>query len=133
MKFWTTDDAPAPQRKRKLIVSALEEHQEYIQMKQLILSGRMRPQQSAIITMGPEDAKKLRYTWPWRTAVDNLRRLVTRMGWTADYHIRKYQTATKGVWAVQVTYEPPITNVVPREVAVEKRRPGRPLGKKKAA
>jgi hypothetical protein len=128
MEFWMSDAKPAPERKRKQITSELEAHDEYLKIKNVILSGRMRPMQSAIITMGPDDAKKLGYKWPWRTVVDNLRRLVKSMNLEADYQIRKYETATPGTWAIVATYEPPMTKAQPREVShtEEKRRPGRP-------
>ena len=112
MKFFIADEKnPAPKRKRKLVVNALEQHEEYLQMKKIILSGLMRPMQSAVITMGPEDIKALHFKWPWRTAVDQLRRLVRSLGISTEYSIKKYQTTTPGVWAVQVTYEPPLAPV----------------------
>jgi hypothetical protein len=83
--------------------------------------------QSAIITMGPDDAKKLGYKWPWRTVVDSLRRMVKSMNLEADYNIRKYETATPGVWAIVATYEPPVVKATPHQVATAPaRRPGRP-------
>lgn len=112
MEFYLTDGSngakPVPERKRKLVTNALEEHEEYLKMKNVILSGRMKPLQTAVIKMGPTDAEKLGYKWPWRTAVDSLRRLVKSMGMEADYTIRKYETSTPGVWAILATYEPPI-------------------------
>ncbi len=127
MEFWLSDTKPVPERKRKQITSELEAHDEYLKIKNVILSGRMRPMQSAIITMGPEDAKKLGYKWPWRTAVDSLRRLVKSMGLEADYAVKKYETSTPGVWAIVATYEPPITKAQPHQVAAAPaRRPGRP-------
>ena len=126
MEFWMSTDRPAPERKRKNVVSALEQHEEYSKLKAVILSGRMRPMQSAIIQLGPEDQKKLGYLFPHRAAVDSIRRLLKSMHLEADYSVRKYQTAD-GVWAVVVTYEPPITKARPQEVAAAPiRRPGRP-------
>lgn len=128
MEFWMSDAKPVPERKRKQITNELEAHDEYLKIKNVILSGRMRPMQSAIITMGPEDVKKFGYKWPWRTAVDNLRRLVKSMGAETEFSVRKYETATPGVWAIVATYEPPmVKSAQPREVAPsEKRHPGRP-------
>ena len=130
MEFWMSNEKPAPERKRKQITSALEAHEEYLKMRTVILGGRMRAMQSAIITMGPDDAKKLGYKWPWRTAVDSLRRLVKSMNLQADYTIRKYETATPGVWAIQATYEPPIVKgAAPHAEAMRtdaKRAQGRP-------
>jgi len=108
MEFWMSDAKPAPARKRKEITSALEEHDEYLKLKNVILSGRMRPKQSAIITMGPKDAEALGYKWPWRTAVDSLRRIVKSMNLQVDFEIRKYETDTPGVWAIVATYDPPM-------------------------
>ena len=109
MEFYLSDDTrPIPERKRKLITSALEGHTEYNQIKSVILSGRMKPMQTAVITMGPADAKKLGFKWPWRTAVDSLRRLVRSMNLQNDFTIRKYETAAPGVWAIVATYEPPM-------------------------
>lgn len=127
MEFWMTTEKPAPERKRKQITSALEAHEEYMKIRAVIISGRMRPMQSAIITLGPSDAKQLGYKWPWRTATDSLRRLVKSMGLEADYSIRKYETSTPGVWAIQATYEPPISKNQPHaEQPAQKRAPGRP-------
>lgn len=127
MEFWLSDAKPAPERKRKQITSALEEHEEYLKIKSVILGGRMRPMQSAIITMGPDDAKKLGYKWPWRTTVDSLRRLVKSMGLEKDFSIRKYETSNSGTWAIVATYEPPMVKTAqPHEVAPAIRRPGRP-------
>jgi hypothetical protein len=115
MEFYLSDDTrPIPERKRKLITSALEGHTEYNQIKSVILSGRMKPMQTAVITMGPADAKKLGFKWPWRTAVDSLRRLVRSMNLQNDFTIRKYETAAPGVWAIVATYEPPMAKLVPR-------------------
>lgn len=100
-----SDTKPAPKRKRKQITSTLEEHEEYQKIKAVILEGRIRPMQSAIITMGPDDAKKLGYKWPWRTAVDSLRRLVKSVGREAEISVRKYETTTPGVWAIVATNE----------------------------
>lgn len=108
MEFWMSSDRPAPERKRKQVTSALEEHEEYLKLRTVILSGRMRPNQQAIITMGPDDAKKMNYKWPWRTAVDSLRRFVKSMNLETEYAIRKFETATPGVWAITVTYDPPM-------------------------
>lgn len=110
MEFWMSDSKPAPERKRKNVTSALEAHDEYLKIKNVILSGRMKPMQSAIITMGPEDVKQLGYKWPWRTAVDGLRRLIKSMGLEADYSVRKYECSTPGIWAIVATYEPPIAS-----------------------
>lgn len=115
MEFWISDSKPAPERKRKQITSALEAHDEYLKMKNVILSGRMKPLQSAVITMGPDDAKKLGYKWPWRTAVDSLRRLIRSMGLETDYTLRKYETQTSGVWAIVATYEPPMAKMTGQE------------------
>jgi hypothetical protein len=121
MEFWISDadgnGKPKPERKRKNVVNALESHEEYLKMKNVILSGRMKPMQSAVITMGPADSKQLGYKWPWRTAVDSLRRLVKSMGLQSDYTIRKYETSTSGVWAILATYEPPMTAAQPRSEA----------------
>ena len=115
MEFYLSDDTrPIPERKRKLITSALEGHTEYNQIKSVILSGRMKPMQTAVITMGPADAKKLGFKWPWRTAVDSLRRLVRSMNLQNDFTIRKYETAAPGVWAIVATYAPPMAKLVPR-------------------
>lgn len=101
MEFYlTTAERPAPQRKRKQVVNALEEHQEYLQLRAAVLSGRMKPYQSAIIKMGPTDAKALDYKFPWRAAVDSMRRLLKSMNLEADYEVRKYETADPGIWAV---------------------------------
>ncbi|HEY6766611.1 MAG TPA: hypothetical protein VI386_17770 [Candidatus Sulfotelmatobacter sp.] len=131
MEFWLSSDAaPIPERKRKLVTNALEAHEEYNKLKAVIMGGRMRPHQTAVITMGPKDAEALGFKWPWRTATDNLRRFVRSMGLEADFEVRKYETATTGVWAITATYNPPmVKTAVPRpEVpAVEKRRPGRPI------
>lgn len=128
MEFWLSDQKPLPERKRKKISSALEEHEEYLKIKNVILSGRMRPMQSAVITLGPDDAKKLNYKWPWRTATDSLRRLVKSMGLEADYNIRKFETSTNGTWAIVATYEPPMVKSAQSHqvTAADKRRPGRP-------
>lgn len=129
MEFWlSSSEKPAPERKRKNVTSALEAHEEYLKLKQVILGGRMRPMQSAIVTMGPNDAKQLQYKWPWRTMTDSLRRLVKSMGLEADYTVRKYETATPGTWAIQVTYEPPMSKAQPHaeQIAQPRRAPGRP-------
>jgi hypothetical protein len=126
MEFWLSDTKPVPERKRKKVTSELEAHEEYLKIKNVILSGRMRPMQSAILTLGPEDAKRLGYLYPQRTAVDSLRRLIKSMNLEADYSVRKFETATAGNWAVVVTYEPPITKAQSHEVAPAVRRPGRP-------
>lgn len=107
MEFWMSDSKPAPQRKRKNVVSALESYEEYLKLKHVVLSGRMKQMQSAIITLGPDDCKRLGYKWPWRTAADSLRRLVKSMGLERDYVIHKYESDTPGVWCVMVTYDPP--------------------------
>ena len=117
MEFWLSDSKPAPERKRKQITNELDQHEEYLKIKNVILSGRMKPMQSAVITMGPDDAKTLNYKWPWRTVTENLRRLVKSMGLEADYSIRKYETATPGVWAIVATYEPPMTTARPHAEA----------------
>lgn len=128
MEFWLSTEKPVPLRKRKQVTSALEAHEEYLKMRAVIMSGRMRPQQSAIMVMGPNDAKELNYKWPWRTATESLKRLIRSMGLEVDYTVRKYQTSPPGMWAIQVTYEPPITNAQPHAepVRTEKRKPGRP-------
>lgn len=129
MKFWMNTQAPAPTRKRKQITNALEEHAEYSQLKAVITHGRMKPFQEAYITMGPDDASKVGYKWPWRSAVDSLRRYVKSMGLQTDYTVTKYETDTPGVWAVRVRYEPPmVKGAVPHAetTAVQKRSPGRP-------
>jgi hypothetical protein len=128
MKFWMSTEGPAPVRKRKQITNALEEHAEYSQLKAVITHGRMRQNQEAYITMGTTDAQKLGYKWPWRAAVDSLRRYVKSMGLETDYTISKYETDTPGVWAIRVRYEPPmVKTAVPhaeatRGEAVAKRR-----------
>jgi hypothetical protein len=125
MEFYLSDDTrPIPERKRKQITSALEGLPEYTQIKNLILNGRLRHGETAVITLGPADAKKLGFKWPWRTAVDGLRRVVRSTGREADFIIRKYETSTAGVWAIVATYEPPITKAVPHAEPI--RRPGRP-------
>ncbi len=125
MEFWMSGTKPAPERKRKQITSALEAHEEYLKLKGAIIGGRMRAMQSALITMGPEDAKALGYKWPWRTAVDSLRRLVKSMGLEADYTIRKYETATPGVWCIMATYEPPMAKAAPQQLQVQEPKRGR--------
>lgn len=129
MKFWRSSEAPAPPRKRKQITNALEEHAEYSQIKAVITHGRMRQNEEAYITMGPSDAEKLGYKWPWRAAVDSLRRYVKSMGLEADYVVSKYETDTPGVWAIRVRYEPPIVQgAMPHaeQVSSRKRAVGRP-------
>jgi hypothetical protein len=128
MEFWLSSEKPAPERKRKQITSALEKHEEYLKMRAAILSGRMRPMQSAIITVGPDDAKRLGHKWPWRSITDGLRRLIKSMNLESEFTVRKFETANSGIWAVQVTYEPPMVKTQPHEVqpAQERRRPGRP-------
>ena len=129
MEFWIADTQhPVPQHKRKQIVSALESHEEFLKMKNVILSGRMRPMQSAIIKMGPADAKALNFKWPWRPAVETLRRLVKSMNLQSDWIIRKWESSEPGVWVIQATYEPPITKAQPHtETPAAGKRPlGRP-------
>lgn len=131
MKFWkSSDPTPAPQRKRKNIVSELDRHEEYQKLKQLVLSGRMRQGESAGILLGPEDAKQLGYKWPERTATDSLRKLIKSMGLEADYTVFKYETDTApGVYFVRVTYNPPMVKSAQPHVeapAEPKRAPGRP-------
>lgn len=121
MEFWMSTEKPAPPRKRKQITSALEEHEEYLKLKNVILGGRMRPMQSAFITLGKEDQKQLGYLFPQRTAVDSLRRMVKSMGLEADWNIRKYQM-DNGDWCVMATYEPPLTSAQPHAEAVQGKR-----------
>ena len=113
MEFWLSTDRPAPERKRKNVTNALESHEAYLKLKNMVLSGRMRPMQSAILTMGPDDAKALDYKWPWRSAVDSMRRLLKSMHMESEYVLRKWETNSPGIWAVQVTYEPPMTAAQP--------------------
>lgn len=129
MKFWMSSQAPPPVRKRKQITNALEEHTEYAQLKGVITHGRMRRNEEAYITMGPSDADQLGYKWPWRAAVDSLRRYVKSMGLETDYVVSKYETDTPGVWAIRVRYEPPmVKGAVPHAEApaAARRAPGRP-------
>lgn len=125
--FLTTAERQAPPRKRKQVANALESIEEYMQLRAAVLSGRMRPMQSAVVTMGPEEIKKLNYKFPWRAAVDSMRRLIKASGLEADYVVRKYETSTPGVWAVQVTYDPPrVKSEQPHQVAAAESRKGRP-------
>jgi hypothetical protein len=126
MEFWTSNEKPAPARKRKHVSSALEAHEEYLKLKAVILGGRMRPMQSAVITMGPDDAKSLGYKWPWRTAVDSLRRLIKSIGMETDYTVRKYETDTPGVWCIMATYEPPMARTAQPRTEQPHRVSGRP-------
>lgn len=131
MKFWLSSEAPPPQRKRKDVVNALEQHQEYLQLKSVVAHGRMRPMQTAVITLGPNDAKSLDMKYPWRAITDNMRRYIKSMNLESEYSVRKFETAEKGVWAVTVTYEPPIVNAQPRPEtpAGQKRRASRPISR----
>lgn len=109
MKFWkSSDPTPAPQRKRKNVVSEIEKHEEYQKLKQLVLSGRMRQGESAGILLGPEDGKALNHKFPERSATEAMRKLVKSMGMEADYSVVKYMTDNQGIWFVRVTYNPPM-------------------------
>lgn len=129
MKFWTSENGPPPARKRKQVTSELDKHEEYLKLKAMLFSGRMRPNEMAGIYMGPDDAKKLGYKWPWRTATDSLRRLVRSMHLEADYEVTKYETDQSGVWFVGIKYNPPLVKSAQAHevpVAQAKRAPGRP-------
>lgn len=127
MEFGLSTDKPAPARKRKEVTSALESHEEYMKLKNVVLSGRMRPMQSAWISMGPEDAKQIGYKWPHRTATDGIRRMIKSMGLESGYEVRKYESGAPGVWVVMVTYTPPMTSAQPRAEMPAQRKPlGRP-------
>ena len=128
MEFWlTSEKQPVPRRKRKDVSSALDQHEEYLALRGAILGGRMRPQQAAILKVGPDDIKKIGFKWPWRAIVDNLRRLIKSMNLESDFEVKKYETDTPGVWAVVVTYTPPMTSVQPH--AETPAAPRKPLGR----
>lgn len=114
MKLVTlTSDIPRAKRKRK--VTPLDKHEAYLQLRHMILEGRMKPYQQIGLFLGPEDQKSLDMKWPWRTAADRLRALVREIGAEADYHIKKFETDTPGVWFVRVTYNPPEAATTPRK------------------
>lgn len=132
--FLTSDNLPAPPRKRKQVSNALENLEEYMQLRAAVLGGRMRPMQSAIITVGQDEAKRLDYKFPWRAIVDNMRRLIRASGLEADYVVRKYETATPGIWAVQVTYDPPrVKTAVPHAEAAREDSTVRRTGRRQRA
>lgn len=130
MKFWkSTDPTPAPQRKRKNIVSELDKHEEFQKLKAIIRSGRMRQGEAVGIFLGPEDAKTLGYKWPERTATDALRKLIKSMGLESDFSVFKYETDISGIYFVRVTYNPPMVKSAQphaEQPATLKRAPGRP-------
>jgi hypothetical protein len=135
MEFYLTSaDRPAPPRKRKQVSNALEELEEYLQLKAAILHGRMRPMQAAVLTMGPEEVKKLEYKFPWRAAVDSLRRMLRTNGLEADYVVRKYQhPSQEGTWVVTVTYDPPrVKTAVPHAEPVQERPARKQSGRRSA-
>lgn len=100
---------PAPARKRKQVTNELDRHDEYLQLKAVLMHGRLKPHETAYILMGPDDAKALGYKWPWRSATDSLRRLIRSMGLERDYRVVKYETDTPGTWCIRLSYEPPMS------------------------
>jgi len=108
-----------PERKKKEILSKLEQVEDYLALRQAVLGGRMKPMQEACILFGPEDAKRLNYKYPARVASDGLKRMLRSAGLNVDYSVVKYETDTPGIWCVKVRYEPPIATGVPK---TEKKR-----------
>ncbi len=106
MKFFA---GKPPRRKGKPKANPLERHEDYLKLKAMIANGRMKPQESAGILLDAADRQKLDLKYPARAAADSLRRFVRGLGLASDYHVVKYETDTPGVWAVTVTYAPPMT------------------------
>ena len=102
-----TNPNEIPGRKHKTKPNPLENHEAYLQLRRMILDGKLRPQQSVGIFVGPEDQKLLDMKWPWRTIADRLRRTLKEAHLEADYEVVKYETDNKGTWFVRVTYTPP--------------------------
>lgn len=110
-----TNPSEIPSPKHKTKSTPLDDHEPYLQLRHMILEGRLKPLQQVGIFFGPDDQKKLDMKWPWRTAADRLRKFVREIGAQADYQIKKYETDTPGLWFVRVTYDPPrVTGNVPK-------------------
>jgi hypothetical protein len=98
-----------PKRKGKPKPNPIDNMDAFLQLKAMILNDKMNPHQELALFFGPQEVKELNQKFPWRVAVDRLRRLIKGVGLESEYRIRKYETDTRGVWAVLVQRTPPMT------------------------
>jgi hypothetical protein len=91
-----------PKRKGKPKPNLIDNMDAFLQLKSIILNDKMNPHQELALFFGPQEVKELNQKFPWRVAVDRLRRLIKSVGLESEYRIRKYETDTRGVWAVLV-------------------------------
>jgi hypothetical protein len=101
-----------PKRKGKPKPNPIDNMDAFLQLKSIILNDKMNPQQELALFFGPQEVKELNQKFPWRVAVDRLRRLIKSVGLESEYRIRKYETDTRGVWAVLVQRTPPMVAAV---------------------
>jgi hypothetical protein len=101
-----------PKRKGKPKPNPIDNMDAFLQLKSIILNDKMNPHQELALFFGPQEVKELNQKFPWRVAVDRLRRLIKSVGLESEYRIRKYETDTRGVWAVLVQRTPPMVAAV---------------------
>ena len=91
-----------PKRKPKPKPSFLEDCEEFRKLKAVILNGNLAPATEAGLYFDQKDVDVLQVKFPWRMAVDRLRKLVKSMGLESQYQVRKYETDIPGQWFVGV-------------------------------
>jgi hypothetical protein len=119
MKFSTA----VPERKRKKIRNAVTDAPSFVRMVKALQAGSI---DHAALIFEPEDAKKLKVTYPWRVAADHLRRLIWAEG--LPYKVNKYQTAD-GNRAVKVVRTTTSSNYYRTDKSPEAPEEGRPVVK----
>lgn len=102
-----------PRRKGKPKENPLERLDVYLQLKAIIAGGKMKPQEIKTLILDASDGNRLGLKFPARAAADSLRRFLRGSGLASDYRVIKYETDSPGVWAVSVSYEPPMIATKP--------------------
>jgi hypothetical protein len=96
-----------PEWKGKPKASPLDTDMEFQKLRNMIISGQMKPfQQAGIKVHDDVDGKRLKTKNPARLVRDHLNRILKKANLSPDYVVTCRQTSTPGESGIWVTHEP---------------------------